>query len=261
MSAVEAVEALRRLIRRLRGPGGCPWDREQTPASMVRYLLEEAHELADAVASGEEEAVCEELGDVLFQVLFLGECYEEAGRFDLETVCRGIVEKMTRRHPHVFGTARAADSAEVLRNWRRIKKEEQGGRPGPASRLDRLPGGLPPLLRAQALGERAAEAGFDWEEPEGVLAKLEEEVGEFRAARASADPAALEREIGDLLFTLVNLARRCGVSADAALRGAVLRFERRFRALEARLAAEGRRPEEVSQAEKDRIWEEIKAGE
>ncbi len=261
MSAAEAVEALRRLIRRLRGPGGCPWDREQTPASMVRYLLEEAHELADAVASGDEEAVREELGDVLFQVLFLGECYEEEGRFDLEAVCRGITEKMTRRHPHVFGTARAADSSEVLRNWRRIKKEEKGGAQESASRLDRLPAGLPALLRAQAVGERAAAAGFDWEHPEGVLAKLEEEWSEFRAARASADPAALEREIGDLLFTLVNLARRCGVSADGALRGAVQKFERRFRSLETRLAAQGRRLEEAPQAEKDRLWEEIKAGE
>ncbi len=262
MSAAEALETLRGLIRRLRGPGGCPWDREQTPASMVRHLLEEAHELADAVASGDEEAVREELGDVLFQILFLGECYEEEGRFDLEAVCRGITAKMTRRHPHVFGTARAADSAEVLRNWRRIKQQEKGGAPEPASsRLDRLPAGLPALLRAQAVGERAAAAGFDWEDAEGVLAKLAEEWSEFRAARASADPAALEREIGDLLFTLVNLARCCGVSADGALRGAVYKFERRFRTLETRLAAQGRRMEEVPQAEKDRLWEEIKAGE
>lgn len=261
MSAAEALESLLGILRRLRRPGGCPWDREQTPASMVLYLIEESFELADAVASGEAEAVCEELGDVLFQVLFVGDCYEEAGRFDFAAVCRGIAEKMIRRHPHVFGSARAADSAEVLRNWRRIKREEKTAAPPAASRLDGIPAGLPALLRAQAVGERAAAAGFDWEDPEGVAAKLEEELSEFRAAAAAGDPAGREREIGDLLFTAVHLARRSGVSPETALRGAIHRFERRFRLLEAEIAASGRRPEEVPQAEKDRIWERIKAAE
>jgi len=261
MSAAEALEALFGILRRLRRPGGCPWDREQTPASMVRYLIEESFELADAVASGEAEAVCEELGDVLFQLLFIGDCYEEEGRFDFAAVCRGIAEKMIRRHPHVFGSGRAADSAEVLRTWRRIKGEEKAAAHPTPSRLDGIPAGLPALLRAQAVGERAAAAGFDWEHPEGVAAKLEEELSEFRAAAAAGDRAGLEREIGDLLFTAVNLARRTGVSPETALRGALQRFESRFRALEMQIAASGRRPEEVPQAEKDRIWERIKASE
>jgi len=252
-----AMEDLIRVIRTLRGPGGCPWDREQTPRSMARFLLEEAYELADAIESDSAPAVQEELGDVLFHVLFLARMYAESGRFDLDGVCRVIAEKMRRRHPHVFGTTRVADSAEVVRNWQEIKRNEKenGGR---ESLLDGVPAGMPGLLRAYTVSERAARARFDWKDLDAVMAQLQEEVGEFRAAAAAGDAEQASGEFGDILFTLVNVARFSGVHPETALTASIRKFERRFRALENVAAARGRKLAEIPQEEKDRIWQEIK---
>ncbi len=212
-----AMDALVQIIERLRGPEGCPWDREQSPRSMVRFLIEEAYELADAIEAGHAEHVCEELGDVLFHILFIAQLHAEKGQFDLERVCGEIAAKMRRRHPHVFGSARVADSAEVVRNWQRIKRAEKepGGRP---SALDAVPAGLPGLMRAYAVSERASRARFDWEDLPAVLVKLQEELAEFNAAAARGDSREAALEFGDILFTLVNVARFSGVHPEAGWR-------------------------------------------
>jgi MazG family protein len=252
-----AMEELVQVIERLRGPQGCPWDREQTPRSMVRFLLEEAYEVADAVDSDAAAEVQEELGDVLFHILFLALMYAEAGHFDLDAVCRVIADKMRRRHPHVFGSVQVSGSAEVVRNWQEIKRGEAGnGRR--ESVLDAVPSGMPGLLRAMAVSEHAARARFDWKDLGAVLQKLDEELAEFRAAAAAGDPEEMGRELGDILFTLVNVARFSGVHPESALTAAVRKFERRFRALEKVATADGRELAAVSQEEKDRIWDEIK---
>ena len=254
---VSALDELIRVIETLRGPGGCPWDREQTPRSMARFLLEEAYELADAVESDTPPAVQEELGDVLFHVLFLAQMHAEAGQFDLDGVCRAIADKMRRRHPHVFGTTQVADSAEVVRNWQEIKRnEKENGRR--ESVLDAVPAGMPGLLRAYSVSERAARARFDWKDLSAVMEKLEEELAEFRAAAAAGDAEQTSREFGDILFTLVNVARFSGVHPESALTASVRKFERRFRDLEKAAAAGGQAVADVPQEEKDRIWDEIK---
>jgi tetrapyrrole methylase family protein/MazG family protein len=254
---LSAMDELIRIIERLRGPAGCPWDREQTPRSMVSYLLEEAYELADAVESDGAEPVCEELGDVLFHVLFLAQMYAERDQFDLEAVCRRIAAKMKRRHPHVFGSTRVTGSADVVRNWQQIKQDEKDAGE-PASVLDRVPASLPGLLRAHAVSKRAAAAAFDWDDLPGVFAKLDEELAEFKAAAGRNDTGQAAQEFGDILFTLVNIARFSGVHPETALAGAIRKFERRFRAMEKVIAASGRALEAVPQHEKDRIWEAIK---
>jgi tetrapyrrole methylase family protein / MazG family protein len=259
-AACEALGRLIGIIARLRGPGGCPWDREQSPGSMVRFLLEEAYELAEAVEAEDAPHACEELGDVLFHVLFLAQAYEEQSAFGLAEVCRAISEKMIRRHPHVFGSAQVADSGEVVRNWKRIKQAETPRADRP-SVLDGVPQGAPALTRALAVSERAARARFDWEGAEAVLAKLDEELVELRAALRGGQNEAVGEEIGDALFTLVNAARLAGHHPEALLSGAVRKFERRFRRMEQVIAADGRELAAVSQTEKDRIWDGVKSTE
>jgi tetrapyrrole methylase family protein/MazG family protein len=258
--ATAAMDELVRIIQRLRGPDGCPWDREQSSRSMVRFLIEEAYELADAIAADHTEPIREELGDVLFHILFITQLHSEQGRFDLEQVCREIGAKMKRRHPHVFGSARVADSAEVVRNWQQIKRGEKGAGRRPSA-LDAVPAGQPSLMRACAVSERAARARFDWEDLSGVLAKLQEELAEFNAAVAAKDPVQAELELGDILFTLVNAARFSGVHPETALTVAVQKFERRFRQMEIIVADSGRELESLPQSEKDRIWEAVKSEE
>ncbi len=255
-----ALSRLIGIIVRLRGPDGCPWDREQSPRSMVRFMIEEAYELAEALEAGDAENACEELGDVLFHVLFLVRMHEEQAAFNLTDVCRGISEKMIRRHPHVFGATQVADSGEVVRNWKRIKQSEKS-HAGRQSVLDGVPRGAPALVRALAVSEKAARARFDWESAEGVVAKLEEELGELRAALRQGRAPQVGEEIGDALFTLVNLARLAGHHPETALAGAVRKFERRFRGLEQEVAARGQELSAVPQAEKDRIWDSIKSAE
>jgi nucleoside triphosphate diphosphatase len=255
-----AMADLLRIIERLRAPDGCPWDREQTPRSVVRYLLEEAYELADAVASDAAENICEELGDVLFHVLFVARMHAEAGAFTLADVCRAISDKMVRRHPHVFGSTTVAGSDEVVRNWRRIKQDEKRHHQR-QSVLDSVPASLPSLMRAFAVSERAAGARFDWQDVDGVLAKLAEEVAEFREALSRGMPEEVCEEFGDMLFTLVNVGRLAGVHPETALAGAARKFEKRFRQMEKVIGDSGRQLESVPQSEKDRIWESIKVSE
>ena len=258
------MEELLEIMRRLRDPvEGCPWDREQTFRSIAPYTLEEAYEVADAIERDDLDGLRDELGDLLFQVVFHARMAEEAGYFDFDDVARGLAAKMRRRHPHVFGDARVADADSQTRAWEEHKARERAARGGEGSGLlDDVPVGLPSLARAQKLGKRAARVGFDWPDAEGVLAKLDEEAQELREAMAARHdaPERAEEELGDLLFTVANLARHLGVDAEAALRRAGLKFARRFAHIEARLAARGLGPAEVGPEELERLWAEAKFG-
>lgn len=212
--------------------------------------------MVEAIDRCDDANLCEELGDLLLHVVMQARMGEERGVFDLEAVAGGICAKMVRRHPHVFGGAEAADTGQVLKRWEEIKRLEKGGDAGSA--LDDVPRSLPGLLRAQAVQKKAARVGFDWPDAAPVFGKLEEETGEIREAMADGDPAAIEREVGDLLFTVVNLARKLGVDAETALAGTTNRFTARFRAIEQRLAADGRSVDGTPLAELDRIWDEVK---
>jgi MazG family protein len=254
------MDRLVAVMARLRAPGGCPWDREQDYGTLRQYVLEEAYEVAEALdraSRGEPsaaEALRGELGDLLFQVVFLARIAQEEGRFDLRDVAREIAEKMERRHPHVFGEARASTPAEVWSRWEEIKAAE---RPG-GSLFDGIPRALPGLLKARHLASKAARVGFDWARDEDVLAKLEEESREFRDAARAGDEEAMEHEVGDLLFVAVNLARRHDIDPERALQAANARFESRFRFVEESIRAEGRTLHDASLEEMDRLWEQAK---
>jgi tetrapyrrole methylase family protein/MazG family protein/ATP diphosphatase len=222
------------VMRRLLGPDGCPWDREQSFASLRRYVLEEACEVIDAIDGGDRGALREELGDLLLQVVFQAELARAEGAFALDDVVSGIVEKLVHRHPHVFGDLDAKDADEVLRNWEKIKAAEKKGR----GILGGVPRSLPALTRAQRVGEKVARVGFDWEDQAGSRAKVAEELAELDAAIATKDKAAIEEELGDTLFALVNLARHVDVDAEGALRRTIDKFTRRFAHVEKRVAAE-----------------------
>ncbi|MEW5761846.1 MAG: nucleoside triphosphate pyrophosphohydrolase [Bacillota bacterium] len=245
------------IMATLRGEHGCPWDREQTHASLKRYLLEETYEVLEAIEAGDMHSLCEELGDLLLQIVFHARIAEEKGSFDLADVLRGIIAKMIRRHPHVFGEERAENAPEVLRRWEKIKEgeKENGGL------LGGLPRALPALVRAERVQQRVAQVGFDWPDCHGAFAKLVEEVEELRAALAGADTARVAAELGDLLFAAVNVARLVGVEAEGALRQTVDRFTRRFAFVEEKLKKRGRRLGEVPLEEMDLLWEEAKKGE
>jgi len=256
------------IMSRLRAPDGCPWDREQTHASLRSYLLEEAHEALEAVDAGDDQALCEELGDVLLQIVFHAQIAAEDGRFTIDDVCGAIVDKLVRRHPHVFGDVEVDDAAHVKANWDQIKRGEKGGRADEHSALDGVPAHLPALLRAQRLQERASGKGFDWDHIGGPLDKVAEELAEVRAVwAAAADQATeaerrrLEEEFGDLLFALVNAARFLKVTPEDALRRAAAKFETRFRAVEQAFRDRGRPLEEASLEEMDAVWDQVKARE
>ena len=257
----DPLQRLLDIMVTLRDPErGCPWDREQTMASLVPHTLEEAYEVADAVAHGDEAAIRDELGDLLFQVVFYSRIAEEAGAFDFAAVAAAIADKLVRRHPHVFGEARIETSAAQARAWEDHKQREREARAGgrPAGTLDDVPLALPALTRAVKLQRRAARAGFDWREPEQVMAKVEEELGELRDELPGADRQRLEHELGDLLLATTNLARHLGINPETALRGANRRFEQRFRYMETRLAARGRDMAGCSPDELEALWEEAK---
>jgi tetrapyrrole methylase family protein/MazG family protein len=258
-----AFDTLVSIMDRLRGPGGCPWDREQTVQTVASYLIEEAYEVVDAVRSGEHDKLGEELGDLLLQVVFMARIAAENGWFDMDAVCEGISEKMIRRHPHVFADRQVADSAEVLRNWEDIKKEERGSEPE-RSALDGIPGALPALLKAYRMTQKAAALGFDWQRPADVVAKLREEVEELDAELGSEEGEATERvrrELGDVLFAFANLARHLEVEPEAALQDANGKFMRRFQAIERRLRERGQSMRQLTIEELDRLWDAVKAEE
>lgn len=246
------------IMARLRNPvGGCPWDVEQSPTTLRRFLLEETYEVLDAMDSGDPTAYSEELGDLLLQVVFHAQIARESGEFTMRDVIRAIVTKLVRRHPHVFGDTVASSADEVLVNWAAIKKSEKGYEDR-KSILDGVPRAMPALMRAQEISRRAAKAGFEWDSIEGVFAKLDEEVAELREAIAANAGDQVESELGDLLFTVVNLARFRKVEAEDALGRMVERFMTRFRRIEDYATADGRAIHDLSQVEMERVWEVAK---
>jgi MazG family protein len=256
------IDELIKVMERLRHPQqGCPWDREQTFATIAPYTLEEAYEVAEAIARADMAELRDELGDLLFQVVFHAQMAREAGHFDFDDVVRAIVDKMVRRHPHVFADVQVADAAEQTRRWEAQKAEERAAKGGGAapSVLDGVAVALPALVRAEKLQKRAARVGFDWPDVAGPLAKVHEEIGEVEAElRQGAPREQVAGEIGDLLFAVVNLARHSGVDAEAALRGASLKFERRFRHVEQALRDDGRDLSQATLEEMDALWETAK---
>jgi nucleoside triphosphate diphosphatase len=253
------------VMRRLLAPDGCPWDREQTFESLRRYALEEACEVIDAIDTGDRKAMREELGDLLLQVVFQAELGRREGSFAIDDVVSGIVDKLVHRHPHVFGDLKAEDADEVLRNWEKLKAIEKKGR----GILGGVPRSLPALTRAQRVGEKVARVGFDWEDERGSRAKVSEELAELDVAVAGKDPKAIEEELGDVLFALVNLARHVNVDAEGALRRTIDKFGRRFSHVEKRVAENhggwgepgGDGAKALPLATLDSYWEEAKLAE
>ncbi len=248
-------EKLCEIVAKLRGPGGCPWDREQTHESLLPALIEEAYEVTEAAREKNDAHFREELGDLLLLVVMHAEIASETDRFNIDDVVRDISEKLIRRHPHVFGTSDARDSGAVLKQWEAIKRDEKKT---DSHYLASLPKALPALMRAQKAQSKAARVNFDWTDVRDVVAKLEEELGELKQAMASADPARTEEEIGDVLFAVVNLARKCRLDAESALQRGTDKFVTRFNRLEDELQRQGKRLCDVDLAEMDAIWDEIK---
>ncbi len=252
MTALEEFARLVEIMKRLRKE--CPWDRKQTPESLRQYVLEEAYEVVEAIDQQDWEELKKELGDLLLQIVFQAEIAQEENRFTLEEVIRGINEKLIRRHPHVFGNVQVKDAQEVKENWEQIKVEQENRE----SLLEGVPRHLSALLRAQRLQDKAAQVGFDWEDVQGVLEKIKEEIQELEHSLQQKKQAEIEEELGDLLFSLVNLARFQGVNAEDALRGTIRKFEERFRYIERELSRQNKTVYDSSLSEMDRLWEEAK---
>jgi len=273
LSAGEWFEKLVTLQRRLRAVNGCPWDREQTHATLRTYLIEEAYEVLDALESGEDAKFAEEMGDLLLQIVFHSQIATEEGRFTVADVIREIHEKMVRRHPHVFGEKQAKDAAEVLKNWEQIKAEERRAKSGkngeigakerskPASLLDGVSRGLPATLEGYQLTRKAARIGFDWADADGVLEKMREEAAEVRHALGTKEQSKIEEELGDLLFAAVNLSRFLQIDPEIALKKANAKFSRRFREMERRAVQRGLKLAEVPRGEMEQLWEDAKKDE
>ncbi len=252
-------ERLVQIMATLRAPGGCPWDREQTRESLKAFLIEEAYEVLEALDDGGKEKLQEELGDLLLQIVFHAQVAAELGEFTVDEVLEHVTDKLVRRHPHVFGETRAETAAEVLSNWEKLKQAERGGAIQ-ASALSGVPKTLPALLRAQRLQDKASRVGFDWGETGEVLQKVEEELNELKAAMAKRSET-IEAELGDLLFSLVNLARFLNLNAEEALRKSIEKFTRRFRHIESVIATQGKSLAESNLEEMDMLWREAKIGE
>ena len=259
------MQQLLEIMAQLRDPEkGCPWDREQSFETIAPHTIEEAYEVADAIARGDMAELKEELGDLLFQVVFYAQMAKEEGEFDFDDIASTISEKMLRRHPHVFGDEFIANAAAQTEAWERHKAEERRRKAEdrPHSQLEGVARALPALSRAEKLQKRAAKVGFDWADVSGVVAKVREELGELEAEYASTgNPERVQEELGDLLFSCVNLARHLGVDAETALRGANGKFEERFRCMESLLEAEGKKLQELDPEAMDRIWERVKQDE
>lgn len=252
----ELVEVMKRLL----APDGCPWDREQTLETLRPFLIEEAAEVLDAIDSGDASDHCEELGDLLMQVVFQAELRQAEGAFDIDDVVASIRDKLVRRHPHVFADATASDSDEVLAQWEEIKKAEkaEAGRE-PTGVLDGVPTLLPALLRAQAISKKASKVGFDWPDVAGCRAKVSEELAELDAAIAGGDQSEIAGELGDLLFAVVSLARKLGCDAEMSLRDTTAKFVDRFEFIESSLEADGRKMTDADLDELDALWNRAKA--
>ncbi len=253
---MSGFKSLCEIVAKLRAPGGCPWDREQTHESLLPQLIEEAYEVAGAVRAHNTANFREELGDLLLHVVMHAEIARESGQFKIDDVLSEVTDKLVRRHPHVFGTSDARDSGAVLRQWDAIKREEKKEKH--AHYLADLPTALPALTRAQKAQSKAARVNFDWTELRDVISKVEEELAEIKAAIASRDRKSIENEIGDLLFAVVNLARKAGLDAEGTLQKATDKFVARFKRLEEVLCSQGKRLGEVGLDELDAIWNKTK---
>lgn len=256
----EKFNKLVEVMKRLRAPGGCPWDREQTYLSLRRYIIEEAYELIEAIENDDSANMCEECGDLMLQTVFVSCLAEEQGRFDIADVLAHLTEKLIRRHPHVFGDVTVKNSEEVLKNWEQIKVGERKERHADPSLLAGVPRGLPALLRAYRMQERAAKVGFDWPQgdPAPVLAKVEEEMGELREAIAAGKQEEISEELGDAMFAMANLARHLREDPEIALHKACSKFSDRFRLVEAGVALSGRKWEDFSLDELEELWQNAK---
>lgn len=253
------TDRLKAVMARLRHKTeGCPWDVEQSFATIAPYTIEEAYEVADAIEKNDMAALKEELGDLLFQVVFHARMAEEAGHFDFDAVAAALADKMVRRHPHVFGTREIKDAGAQTEAWEMLKAHERRQKDAGAGTLAGVPLGFPALMRAQKLQKRAGRVGFDWGDARLALEKVAEEVEELGAELASGTPAAIEEEIGDLLFAVVNVARLAGADGETALRSANAKFERRFARVEALLAERGKTPAQSDLAEMDALWDRAK---
>ena len=252
----DALTRLRYVVHRLRAPGGCPWDMEQTHESLIPHVIEEAYEVAEAIRGGDSAQICDELGDILLQPVLHAEIASETGAFDLDQMAHGLTEKLIRRHPHVFGEASAATTDAVLSQWDAIKRVEKGTQH--EGLLHGVGSGLPALMRGQKLQKKAARVGFDWPDAAPVFDKIREETAELAEAVQSGDKAHIEEEIGDLFFSVVNLARKLGIESEAALAAANDKFVRRFHAMEAHLREQGKEFGKLSLVEMDEAWEAVK---
>ena len=263
MADARALEALGKLVdvmARLRGPGGCPWDREQTPETLRPYILEEAYEVLEAIDRGDAASLRDELGDLLLQVVFQAQLAAEGGRFTIADVAQAITDKLERRHPHVFGSVQVDGADDVVRNWKRIKAEERRAA-GDDALFAGVPAALPALARAQQLGDRAAQWGLDWEHVRGPLEKVREELGEVEASLTAGDREGAARELGDLLLAVTSVARHRDVPGEMALGGATDRFVARARGVVAAARAAGRALDQLTPEEIDRLWQQAKTGE
>jgi MazG family protein len=266
----EKFEKLVEIMATLRGPNGCPWDKEQDARTLKPMMVEETYEVLEAIDLDDPQGLTEELGDVLLHIVFQAQIGRESGSFDIDAVIDAISEKLVRRHPHVFGNEDAASADEVVRNWDAIKAREKvarsGGRPQgepSSSRLDGVPKNLPAFHEAHQISSRAARAGFDWPDIEGIFDKLTEETRELREAMTPSAVAGrdqrIEDEIGDILFCVVNIARHLNVDSESALKRSNRKFKTRFRHMEAALAAEGRRLEDTSLVDMEKFWQKAKS--
>jgi tetrapyrrole methylase family protein/MazG family protein len=258
MSTPKTLEDITALVKKLRSPEGCPWDREQKASDIKSYLVGETYEVLDAIDQDSPSKIREELGDLFFLIVFLVDIFHERGDFDIYETMGEVADKMIRRHPHVFGNTTAKDTEEVKTNWKKIKAKE--GKPiADKSILDGVPDFLPALAQAQLLTRKASTVGFDWPNVSQVISKIEEELGEFKKSIETRDPSTIEHELGDLFFSLVNLARVKGIDPEKALRKTNKKFTERFHYIEESLAHNGREIAHTSLEEMDRLWEKAKA--
>lgn len=251
-----SFDDLVKLMTRLRAPGGCPWDREQTLPDLKPYVVEEAYEVIDAIEQDDRAALREELGDLVLQAVFIAEITREEGTFDIYDSITAIHDKLVRRHPHVFGDVEAKDAETVLTNWEKLKQEERKAEN--KSVLAGVPQSLPALLRAGRLTEKASRVGFDWRRTADVFDKLDEELAELREAVDSGDQSRVHDELGDLLFTIANIARKSGVNAEEALQSTNRKFTRRFEFIERHARAQGKNPDQLTLEEMDALWDSAK---
>jgi MazG family protein len=257
--ASDAIQRLLGIMERLRGPDGCPWDREQTLRTLRPYVLEETYEVLEAIDGGDVREHCEELGDLLLQIVFQAQLRAEEGAFGFAEVADAISDKLVSRHPHVFGDAQVSDAEGVLKQWAALKREEKRARGGGESVLEGVPREMPALARADRLTEKASRIGFDWPDAGGARAKVQEELRELDEATTLGDREAIEHELGDVLFALANLSRKLGVPPEEALRGTIARFVSRFAHVERELARRGVPHAGATLAEMDALWDDAKA--